>query len=159
MEVIMIAAMAKNRVIGNNNSIPWHLKEDFQHFKSHTIGHPIIMGKKTFNSLKKELPDREHIILTRFPVHGHTCFDSLKDALDYCKIKNNSKAFLIGGSGVYKEGLDIADTILLTQIEKDFKGDVSFPEIDVSKWHITEKENAYSDENDFSYSFKTYRKK
>jgi len=154
----MIAAMAKNRIIGNKNQIPWKLKEDFQYFKQNTSGHPIIMGRNTFNSLKNPLPNREHIILTRYPIDGFTCFESMKEALDYCKIKDYPKAFLIGGSKVYEEGLNYADTILLTQIEKDFDGDTKFPLFDRSNWKLTEMEKSYSEENEFYYTFNTFEK-
>tara|TARA_Y100001960_G_scaffold240259_1_gene253656 strand:- start:788 stop:1318 length:531 start_codon:yes stop_codon:yes gene_type:complete len=159
MEVIMIAAMAQNRVIGNKNDIPWRIKEDFQHFQQHTIGHPIIMGRNTFKSLPGHLKDREHIILTRFPIEGYTCFESIKEALDYCQVRNYDKAFLIGGAKVYEEGLKHSHTILLTEIEKPFKGDTYFPEISKTDWKLTEIIREYSEENDFNYSFNTYIKK
>lgn len=159
MEIIMIAAMAKNRTIGNNNGIPWHLKEDFEFFKQTTTGHPIIMGKNTFNSLKKPLPNRENIVLTRFPIDGLTCFSSMQEALNYCKNKNHNKAFLIGGASVYEEGLKHADTILLTQIDKNYEGDTSFPKINDSDWKLTEVIKEYSQENEFHYSFNTFKRK
>lgn len=158
MKIIMIAAMAKNRTIGKDNSIPWHLKEDFEFFKQTTINHPIIMGKNTFNSLKKPLPNRENIILTRFPIKGLTCFENMQDAIEYCHSKNYDKSFLIGGSSVYEEGLNVADTILLTQIEKEFEGDTKFPEINNSEWKLTEVIKEYSEENEFFYSFNTFEK-
>tara|TARA_Y100001960_G_scaffold7818_1_gene7685 strand:- start:3314 stop:3802 length:489 start_codon:yes stop_codon:yes gene_type:complete len=158
MEIIMIAAMSKNRAIGKENSIPWHLKEDFEFFKQTTLTYPIIMGKNTFNSLKKPLPNRENIILTRFPIPGMTCFDNINDALEYCYAKDYDKAFLIGGASVYEEGLKFANTILLTEIDKEFHADTFFPELNSSEWKIVEMQKAYSEENDFNYSFNTYKK-
>lgn len=158
MEIVMIAAMAKNRTIGKDNQIPWHLKEDFEFFKQATLGYPIIMGKNTFNSLKQPLPNRENIILTRFPLDGLQCFTAMDEAIKYCQSNSYDKAFLIGGSSVYEEGLKIADKILLTQIEKDYEGDTRFPEINNSDWKLVEVVKAYSEENDFHYSFNTFKK-
>lgn len=158
MQIIIISAMAKNRTIGKDGKIPWYLKEDFAYFKQQTTGFPVIMGKNTFNSLPFSLPDRENIIITRYPIEGFPCFSSIKDALDYCIIKNYKKTFLIGGESIYKEGLDYADTILLTEIDKEFNGDTFFPEFSNTDFKLIEAQNSYSEENDFNYSFKVYQK-
>lgn len=158
MKIIMIAAMAQNRTIGKENTIPWHLREDFEFFKQNTTGFPIIMGKNTFKSLKKTLPNRENIVLTRNPVEGLKCFSSMQDSINYCKEKGYEKTFLIGGASVYEEGLKIADTILLTQIEQNYEGDTKFPEINDSHWKLTEVIRNYSEENDFHYSFNTFER-
>jgi len=154
-EIIIIAAVAKNGIIGRDGKIPWYIKEDFQHFKELTSGYPIIMGRKTWESLPmRPLKDRLNIILTRqedFKVKGGFVKNSLKDALEYCK--NHEKIFLIGGESVYRMGLRFATRIELTRINKDYKGNAYFPEINWDEWKVVKK----IDRND--YSFLSYVKK
>lgn len=159
MKVMMISAMAKNRVIGNNNDIPWHLPEDFQHFKTHTLNKPVIMGRLTLKSMNyKALPKRENIIITRENIDGFTCFKSLKEAIDYCKEKKYEKACLIGGQRIYNQGLEFCDEIYLTEIDKDFTGDTFFPIFKSNEWKLVESVTHYSEKNDFNYSFNKYVK-
>jgi dihydrofolate reductase len=160
MEIIIIAAMSKNGVIGNENSIPWHLKEDFELFKNSTLENPVIMGRKTFESIgNKPLPNRENIIITRKQIEGFKCFDSIEKALEHCKKSNYKKAFLIGGARIYEEGLNFANKVMLTIIDKDYEGDTKFPKIDDKIWSLKERIQAYSNENEFFYSFNTFIKK
>lgn len=162
MIISMISAMAVNRVIGNNNNIPWHLPEDFDYFKAQTKGYPVIMGKNTYISLKhlpnNELPGRENIIITRNSIKGKLCFKNIKESLNYCQQQGYKKVFLIGGSGIYKEGLSYADEIHLTIINKVFKGDTFFPEIDDSIWKKHSTENHYSEQSKLEYSFNIFTK-
>ena len=141
-EIIIIAAVAKNGIIGRNGKIPWHIKEDFQHFKKLTLGYSIIMGRKTWESLPvKPLKDRMNIILTRqedFKPEGAIVKSSLKDALDCCN--SQDKVFIIGGESVYKEALPIANTLELTKIDKDYIGDTYFPDFDSREWKLEKKE-------------------
>ncbi len=140
-QIIIIAAAAENNVIGKDNDIPWHIKEDFQHFKNKTKGFPCIMGRKTFESLPvKPLPNRENIVLTRsnFTHEGVTTFNNFNQAIEYCK--KFEKIFIIGGSAIYKLGLEVADTIELTRIHKPYEGDTYFPEIDFLKWSLINQE-------------------
>lgn len=159
-EIIIIAALAKNNIIGNGLQIPWHIKEDFQHFKQLTLHHPVIMGDKTYESLPiKPLPERENIILTfdkNYHPKGSIIKYSLEAALEYCKDKE--KVFIIGGASVYKITLKIADTLELTRIHSDFEGDIYFPEFNFAEWDlIKQKDNV--DQKYGPYSFLTYKRK
>ena len=152
-EVIIIVATAKNRVIGINNTLPWHIREDLQHFKSLTKGYPIIMGRKTYESLPvKPLPHRENIVLSRNKNldMGDKVFPALTDALEYCK--DREKVFVCGGASVYREALDLADTIELTLVHQIVEGDTYFPELDLTVWKkVQEIENP-------GFTFLTYKK-
>ena len=152
MKTIIIAAVAKNSVIGKDGKIPWHISEDFKHFKKETMGFPVIMGRKTFVSLPiQPLPGRENIVLTRssdFSPEGVVVKHSLEEALDYCKDKE--KVFIIGGAGVYKQAMDFADELELTEIEKEYEGDTFFPEVNKNVWKLKNKEQHEG------YSFNTY---
>ncbi|MBC8208150.1 MAG: dihydrofolate reductase [Desulfobulbaceae bacterium] len=130
MEIILIAAMAANRVIGRENQIPWHLPDDLQWFKVTTMGHPLIMGRKTHESIGHALPGRENIVLTRQSgavFSNCTVAHDLTMALDLCRKQSAPKAFIIGGEQIFKDGLRIADTILLNVLQRAVDGDVFFP--------------------------------
>ena len=162
-EIVVISAVAKNNVIGKNNDIPWRIKEDFQHFKSQTLGHPCIMGDKTYESLPdnaKPLPGRENIILTfdrNYRPEGVTLLYDFNEALDYCRQKKAAKAFICGGATIYRLGLKVADTLMLTRIYKDVDGDVFFPEINFDEWAQTSRMDS-KDEKHGPFSFITYRR-
>ncbi len=159
-EIIVIAAVAKNNVIGNGLEIPWHIKEDFQHFKKLTLNHAVIMGDRTYESLPvKPLPMRENIVLTfnkNYHPAGAVIKYSFEEALKYCKKKE--KVFIIGGASVYTLGLKVADTLELTKIHRDFKGDVYFPEINFNDWELINRIDK-TDEKYGDYSFLTYKRK
>lgn len=130
MELILIVAMAKNRVIGLNNSIPWHIPEEVQFFKRSTMGHAMIMGRKTFESIGRVLPGRLNVVLTRdrnwhFP--GCQVASDLIAGIVCCK--GYQKIFVIGGSGLFAEAMDRADTILLSVLDREYEGDTFFPDI------------------------------
>lgn len=130
MIISMIACMAKNRVIGSNNRIPWYIPLDLIFFKNTTINHPVIMGKNTFLSLKKPLEGRLNIVISKTLENcdGVLIFKSLEEALDYLKFRC-TECFIIGGEKMYKEGLKYCDFIYLNKIDKNFKGDIYFPKI------------------------------
>ncbi|HDQ60085.1 MAG TPA: dihydrofolate reductase [Candidatus Woesearchaeota archaeon] len=155
MEIIMIAAKAKNNVIGKAGKIPWHISEDFKHFKEKTMGYPVIMGMTTFESLPvKPLSGRTNIVLTKNPEYhpeNVVVKYSMKDALDYCN--GAEKIFLIGGASIYKQGMEFADTLELTEIDREYEGDTYFPEFSMSEWELVN-----SDPRD-GYSFNTYKRK
>ena len=161
-EIIVIVAVAQNGVIGKDGDIPWRIKEDFQHFKDLTMGHPCIMGDKTYESLPenaKPLPGRENIVLTfdkNYHPEGTTIFHSFEEAIEYCKDKE--KVFITGGASIYKLGLKAADILELTRIHKDFEGDVFFPEINFDEWELIKKEDK-TDEKHGAFSFLTYVRK
>jgi len=153
MELIIIAAMAENRVIGVNNTLPWALKADMERFKKLTLGWPCIMGRKTWESLpKRPLPGRPNMVISRSlsDVAGAKVFPSLQEAVQYCA--EYEKVFICGGASVYAEALPLANRIELTVIYKQYEGDAFFPEIDPVQWKITQTE-------DFDgFSFLSYSK-
>lgn len=130
MSLILIAAMAKNRTIGNANQIPWKIKGEQKLFKEHTIGHTVIMGRKTYESIGKPLPDRKNIVITRqsdYPIPHEMRANSIEEAL--LKTQSNDKIFIIGGANIYQQCLSNADYIYLTVIDREIPGDAFFPEI------------------------------
>ncbi|MBU1078404.1 MAG: dihydrofolate reductase [Spirochaetes bacterium] len=159
-EIIVIAAVAKNNVIGNGLKIPWHIKEDFRHFKELTLHHAVIMGDRTYESLpNKPLPQRENIVLTfdrNYHPEGTVIKYSFEEALEYCNDKE--KVFIIGGASIYALGLKVADTLELTRIHSDFEGDIFFPEINLNEWDLVKKIDK-RDEQVGDYSFLTYKRK
>ena len=134
----LIAAVAKNRVIGNNNQLLWHLPEDMRHFRETTRGKPVIMGRKTWESLPdsfRPLPGRLNIVVSRNPAYqapGATLAGSLEEAIRCAE--NAREMFVIGGEELYRQALPLADQLYLTEIEKDFEGDAAFPEVLPGTW-------------------------
>ena len=150
MEIIIIAAMAENRVIGKNNTLPWSLKADMARFKELTLGWPCVMGRKTWESLpKRPLPGRPNIVISRsLPAEdapGVTVVPSLQAAIQHCA--DYAKIFICGGASIYREALPLANTIKLTVIHRQYDGDTFFPEIDEACWAKT----AVTDFDDFSF--------
>lgn len=145
MKIIIISAVAKNNVIGKSNGeIPWHNKEEFQHFKKTTLGFPIIMGRKTFESLKQPLKGRLNIVITRkknYNVEGEIkVFNSINDALDFCKTLNTQKVFIIGGAEVYKQALNFADEMIISYMNFYAEGNIFFPDFSIKDWQIISEE-------------------
>jgi dihydrofolate reductase len=141
MRISLVAALAKNRVIGANNTLPWRLPEDLKRFKALTMGHPIIMGRKTHQSIGRALPGRLNIVVTRnadFAAAGCTVVDSPAAAIAACK--GVDEAFVIGGAELYRAWMDTADRMYLTEIDQDFAGDAWFPEFDRARWQETARE-------------------
>ena len=133
--VYLVAAVARNGIIGADNRMPWHLPEDLRHFKALTLGHPVIMGRKTFESilasLGKPLPGRENIVVSRTPgleISGVSIASSIEGALAFCI--GEPVAFVIGGGEIYKASLPLADGLVMTEIRRDFAGDTKFPDFD-----------------------------
>ncbi|PPC93479.1 MAG: diacylglycerol kinase [Methylotenera sp.] len=134
--VSLIVAVANHQVIGFNNTLPWHLPEDLKRFRALTTGHHIIMGRKTYQSLNRLLPDRTTVIVTRNPdyhVEGALIAHSLEAAIAQCQ--QDSELFIIGGAELYKEALQVADKLYITQIELEVTGDAYFPTYDQDAWH------------------------
>lgn len=151
--VKIIVAMSKNRVIGDSNTLIWHLPEDLKRFRQLTTGNTIVMGRKTYESIGKPLPNRRSIIITRDPdysVEGCEVVNSLEEAL----LLSNNDCFIIGGGEIYRQAIDIADRIYLTLINKEFEGDTSFPEL--KDWVDISYEDFSND--DFEYSFIQYER-
>jgi len=141
-----IAALSRNRVIGAGNRIPWHIPDDFKHFKRTTMGHPIIMGRKTFESLGgKPLPGRPHIIISRTPHSGPdsemetiTFVPTLDDAINLAGAMDGDEIFICGGAQIYALAMPRIDRMILTLIDRDYDGDTYFPAFDPSQWHTTD---------------------
>ena len=159
--ITIIAAIAKNNALGKDNKLIWYLPADLKRFKKVTLGHHIIMGRKTFESLGKPLPNRTTIIITRnknFTQHGCIVVNSLNEAIEATKEDENP--YILGGAEIYKQALNIADKLDLTFVHQNFEADVFFPEIDFKIWKETSREDFKSDEkNKFNYSFVTYLRK
>ncbi len=130
MEIILIAAMAKNRVIGRNNRIPWHIPEEMRHFKETTMGHAVIMGRKTFESMGKALPGRLNVVLSRnSALHVPGCMTAQNLAQGFRCCQGQEKVFIIGGKTIYQESMVMVDTILLSILDEEYEGDIFFPPI------------------------------
>lgn len=163
MKISLIAAVAANNAIGKDNELLWHLPADFKHFKNTTSGHFILMGRKTFESFPKPLPNRTHLIVTRqkeYPVPENCfAFQTIEDALEFAKSKNQETLYIIGGAEIYKQTLSIADELIITHVKAAFDGaDAFFPEIP-SEWDIFSEEIHKSDEkNKYDFTIITYRK-
>ena len=154
----MIAAMARNRVIGRDNAMPWHIPEDLKHFKRLTLGHPVIMGRKTCESIGRPLPGRENIVITRsasLDMPGIHVAASLDQALELAR---GRPAFVIGGGEIYRLALPLADCLHLTEIDAVMEGDAFFPEFDMNEWECTAREESPAGANP-SYAFVTYQRR
>jgi dihydrofolate reductase len=151
--VSLIWAMGRNRVIGADNRLPWHLPEDLKYFRRVTQGHPVLMGRKTFDSIGRLLPGRENRIITRqtgFEVPGALVFNSLEDA---CR-GASGELFVIGGSEIYRQALGMADRLYVTLIHQDFEGDAFFPDWDESRFReVSREEHPATAERPYSFSF------
>jgi len=153
--IILIVAAAQNNALGKNNELVWHLPDDFKRFKALTTGHHIIMGRKTFESFPKPLPNRTHVVITRqkkYNPEGCIVVDSIEKAIAISP--KNEDVFIIGGGEIYTLGLSFADKIELTRVFDDFDADVYFPEINLDEWELIKEEFHPKDEkhkHDFSY--------
>jgi len=147
VEVIIIVAIARNNVIGRDGKLPWHLPSDLQHFKKTTMGYPLIMGRKTFESIGKPLPGRDNIVLTRdtsLQIPGCLVMHSLEDGVNHCR--DQEKVFIIGGGDIFKLALPHTDTIIITALEREVEGDVSFEPIDTDLFNIVDSKQYQEEE-------------
>lgn len=160
MKLAAIVAMSQNRVIGQNNTLPWHLPADLKHFKEVTMGKPIIMGRKTFDSIGRALPGRTNIIITRntdFHAEGCLVVHSIDEALNQCR--NSEEAMIIGGAELFIATMPKVQRIYLTIIHEDFVGDVFFPKLDDNEWKEESREDFQPDaKNPYPYSFLTLQR-
>lgn len=168
MRISIIVAASENNVIGRNNSIPWHLPDDLQYFRKKTEGHPVIMGRKNFESivsvLGKPLPNRRNIIVTRdsnYAAVGCQTASSLEEAIMYGhNDDDNEEIFVIGGGEMYKQAMDLCNYIYLTRIHAWIAGDIVFPEIDPNVWEVVESEEHLADtKHKFAFTYLTYKRK
>lgn len=160
--ISFIFAMDENRVIGKGNELPWHLPEDLKFFKRTTMGHPIIMGRKTFESIGRPLPGRENIILTRnkdFQYEGCTVFNSIEELLDHCAKYTEKEFFVIGGGDIFEKLFPYANRLYMTYIYHQFEGDTHFPFLDMNEWKLVSVTQGKTDEkNPYTYEFRLYER-
>jgi dihydrofolate reductase len=161
LKVSLIVAMAKNRVIGANNRIPWHLPNELGLFKSLTMGHHIVMGRRTYESINRLLPGRATVIVTRqrdYAVPGAIVVHSVKEALDACK--DDDECFVIGGADLFRETLPLADRIHLTVVDVEPEGDTFMPDFDVRAWQETSSQRFPADDKHaYPYRYAVYDRK
>lgn len=159
----ILVAFDENRVIGKNNTLIWHLPADLKRFKTLTTGHVIIMGRKTFESIGKPLPNRTSIVISRqadLQIDGAIIAHSVEEAILKAKSITREDIFIVGGAEIYALSLPLADQILVTQLHDIFEGDAYFPEIPMETFEVTEKERGITDEkNAYQYSYITYTRK
>ena len=161
-KLTLIVAVSENNVIGKDNDLIWRLRNDLQRFKALTSGHCIIMGRKTFESFPKPLPNRTHIVITRQQnytvTEGVKVVNSLESAIEAAKL--DTSPYIIGGGEIYKQALGFVDLIELTKVHHSFEGDTFFPEIDIKKWEeINCVYNEKDDQHNYPFSFLTYKRR
>lgn len=160
MKLSLIVAMATNQTIGLDKKMPWHLSADLKKFKQITLGHSIIMGRKTFESIGRPLPERKNIIVSREKSYQQTgcfVFNDIDDALKSCR--QEEEVFVIGGATLYEAMLGRANKLYITEVKKEFKGDTYFPMIDKEQWREIEREDVNNDDSvNFDYSFVVYER-
>lgn len=163
MRLSAITAISQNNIIGKNNSLPWHLPADMRFFKKTTMGHPIIMGRKTYESFKKALPGRTNIVVTRqtnYSLTDATVVHSLEEAINEAQKTESEEAFILGGAQIFEQSLPLINRLYLTRIYEEFDGDIEFPEFDVTQWEMTGIEpHEPDDKNKFYYAFQLWNKK
>jgi len=159
MTISIIAAMAENRIIGKANSLPWHLPADLKHFKRLTTGKPVVMGRKTFESMSGPLRNRRNIVVTRnqeFTGEGAEVAHSLEEALE--RAAGEPEVMIAGGAEIYAQAIPVADRMYLTVIHQEFSGDTTFPAYDEQEWIEREREDHRSDGHPYSFSFIRYER-
>jgi dihydrofolate reductase len=153
----IIVATDKQGGIGINNKLPWYLPEDLAHFKRTTSGHAIIMGRKTFDSIGRALPNRRNIVITRNPAWQHEGVESLASLQAAQALLKEETAFIIGGAQIYEQALPLADQLIVTKIQQDFICDAFFPAINPHQWEEIARENHYSETSKLNYALITYK--
>lgn len=158
----LIAAMSTSRVIGRDNQLPWHLPADLKHFKATTMGKPILMGRKTYESIGRPLPGRLNLVLSRqadLQIQGCTVVSSVQAAMAHVQAQDAPELMVIGGGQLYAQTIDQADRLYLTVVETDIEGDAHFPEFDEAQFKITASEAHAADQaNPYVYHFLTYKR-
>ena len=163
MVLSLLLAASENNVIGKDNGLPWHLPDDLKYFKNLTWGLPILMGRKTFDSIGKPLPGRKSIVITRdrdWRHDGVEVVHSIKEAIEKAKALGAKEIFVIGGAEIFKSSLPVANRIYLTRIHHVFEGDVFFPEIDSERWTCTSERFCAADEkNAYDHTYQVWERK
>lgn len=153
-----VVAVDKRGGIGINNTLPWHLPEDLAHFKRTTSGHPIIMGRKTFESIGRPLPNRRNIVVTRDAGWRHDGVETARSLAEAAALAGNDEAFIIGGGQIFAEALPLVQKLIVTEIDQTFECDAFFPPIDTRQWKETAREEHHSAANRFGYAYVTYER-
>ncbi len=156
--IYLVAALARNGVIGAQGKMPWHLPEDLKHFKQLTLGHPVLMGRRTWDSLGKPLPGRENIVISRTPGYeapGASVASTFEAAIALCT--GEPVVFVIGGAEIYAAALPLADGLVLTEIDRDYEGDTRFPDWDRKAWRVSQKET-HTAANGVRFDFVLYER-
>lgn len=161
--ISLLVAMDRNNVIGFENDMPWHLPNDLKYFKEKTTGHTIIMGRKTYDSIGRPLPNRKNVILTRqtteFP-NDVEVIHSIEEIYEWQKSHPNEELFVIGGGDIFKQVLPFADRLYITKIDEAFEGDTFFPKFSLSDWKLTTSIKGEKDsKNNYDYYFQQYDRK
>ena len=154
----LIVATDAQRGIGINNTLPWRLPEDMAHFKRITSGHPVIMGRKTFDSIGRPLPNRRNIVVTRNPAWRHDGVEAVASLAAAVALVGDAPAFVIGGAQIYAQAIGLADQMIITEIDKTFDCDAFFPVPDAGAWQETGRQAYHSESNGFDYAFLTLRR-
>jgi len=160
MIISLIAALDKNRLIGADNGMPWHLPADFKHFKEITMGKPVVMGRKTFESIGRPLPGRQNIVISRkgFSADGVTSADSIDTALQL--VNDVEEVMIIGGANIYQQMIDKANRLYLTHVDAECEGDAWFPDFEKDDWNITSELFVKMDEkNNYDFNIISYERK
>ena len=163
MKLSLMAALSTNNVIGRNNDVPWRLSTDLKRLKAMTMGHHVIMGRKTYESVGRPLPGRTNVVITRqqgYASDGVTVVHSLEEAVRVAAQAGESEAFILGGAEIYAQAMHRADRMYLTRVHAEVEGDTWFPDFDdVSEWRLTDAEHFDADEkNEHPFSFLTYER-
>lgn len=160
LKITLIVAAAENNAIGKNNQMLWHLPDDFKYFKQHTLNHSIVMGRKTYESIGKPLPQRRNIVLTRdqrWSTEEVDVANSLHDILTYCR--DEREVFIIGGANIYEQTLPLAQKVLLTRVHTTLAGDAFFPELPKAEWKkVSESRHAQDERHAYDFTFEVWER-
>jgi dihydrofolate reductase len=163
MSLSIIAAVSENKVIGREGDLPWRLPADLAHFRKLTMGHTIVMGRRTYESIGKQLPGRRMIVVTRQPdyhIEGAEVVSDLDEALIVAQLAGDDEVFIVGGEDVFKQTFPMAGHVYLTRVHADVEGDTYFPDFDEDEWEKVSCEDHDADgKNEHRYSFEVYRRR
>lgn len=155
----IVVAMDRNNGIGVNNQLPWHLPEDLAHFKRITSGHPILMGRKTFESIGRPLPNRRNIVISRDPDWRHEGVERAGSVAEAIALCGDEEAFVIGGAQIFNDTLPLVSDLIVTEIDATFECDTWFPPVDPAQWEEQSRERHHSDKSGLDYAIVTWRRK
>ncbi|HEU5436089.1 MAG TPA: dihydrofolate reductase [Telluria sp.] len=157
-QITLVVAIDAENGIGVDNKLPWHIPEDLAHFKRVTLGHPIIMGRKTFDSIGRPLPKRRNIVVTRNAEWRHDGVDAVTSLADAIALSGDEPASIIGGAQIFNESMALADRMIVTEIDHTFACDTFFPAIDRAVWTETARETHRSQADGYDFAFVTYER-